>query len=171
MFAAVITTIQEPTRGVVKLVEKLAECGGLLVVAGDKQGPAHFRSQHFAEGCRIDFLALADQQASEFDLARKLPVGSYSRKNVAYLHAIAAGADFLYETDDDNAPLDSWQLRSEFVAGARSVGSTSGRWVNAYRYFSRELVLTRGFPMSEVRAVPPETRLVAAVRSPIQQGL
>ena len=90
MFAAVITTIQEPTRGVVKLVEKLAECGGLLVVAGDKQGPAHFQSQHFAEGGRIDFLALADQHASEFDLARKLPVGSYSRKNVAYLHAIAA---------------------------------------------------------------------------------
>jgi FkbM family methyltransferase len=60
MFAAVITTIQEPTRGVVKLVEKLAECGGLLVVAGDIQGPAHFRSRHFAEGCRIDFLALAD---------------------------------------------------------------------------------------------------------------
>jgi len=106
MFAAVITTIQEPTRGVVKLVQKLAECGGFLVVAGDKQGPAHFRSQHFVEGSQIDFLALADQQASEFDLARKLPFGSYSRKNVAYLHAIAAGAQLLYETDDDNAPLD-----------------------------------------------------------------
>src|SRR5947208_16324326 len=108
MFASGLTTIPEPTRGVVKLVEKLAEYGGLLLVAGDKQGPSHFRSQHFAEGCRTDFLALADQLASELHLARKLPVGSYSRKNVAYLHAIAAGADFLYETDDDNAPLDSW---------------------------------------------------------------
>ena len=95
MFAAVITTIQEPTRAVVKLVQKLADCGGLLVVAGDKKGPAHFRSRHFAEGCRIDFLSLTDQQASEFELARKLPVGSYSRKNVAYLHAIAAGVDFV----------------------------------------------------------------------------
>src|SRR5437667_4102880 len=100
MFAAVITTIQEPTREVVRLVRKLTECGGLLVVAGDKPGLAHFRSQYLAEGCLIDFLTLADQQASQFDLARKLPVGSYSRKNVAYLHAIAAGADFLYDTDD-----------------------------------------------------------------------
>jgi len=171
MFAAVLTTIQEPTRGVVKLVEKLAEYGGLLVVAGDKQGPSHFRSQHFAEGCRIEFLALADQLASEFHLARKLPVGSYSRKNVAYLHAIAAGADFLYETDDDNAPLDSWQLRSESVAAARSVGSSNGRWVNAYRYFSSELIWPRGFPLSEVRSEAPETRMVAAMRSPIQQEL
>ncbi|PYL22659.1 MAG: DUF288 domain-containing protein [Verrucomicrobia bacterium] len=146
MFAAVITTIQEPTRGVVKLVEKLAECGGLLVVAGDKQGPAHFRSQHFAEGCRIDFLALADQQASEFDLARKLPVGSY-------------------------APLDSWHLRSESVAAPRSVGPTNGRWVNAYRYFTSELIWPRGFPLSEVRSEAPDTNMVPAVRSPIQQGL
>jgi len=171
MFAAVITTIQEPTRGAVRLVEKLAECGGLLVVAGDKQGPSHFRSRHFAEGCRIDFLALADQQASEFSLSRRLPVGSYSRKNVAYLHAIAAGADFLYETDDDNAPLDSWQLRSESVAAARSVAATNARWVNAYRYFSSELIWPRGFPLSEVRSELPETRMVVAVRSPIQQGL
>jgi len=171
MFAAVITTIQEPTRAVVKLVQKLADCGGLLVVAGDKKGPAQFRSRHFAEGCGIDFLSLTDQQASEFELARKLPVDSYSRKNVAYLHAIAAGADFLYETDDDNAPLDSWQLRSESVAAARSIDPTNGRWVNAYRYFSSELIWPRGLPLSEVRSDVPEMRMVAAVRSPIQQGL
>ena len=171
MFAAVITTIQEPTRAVVKLVEKLAESGGLLVVAGDKQGPTHYRSKNFAEACRIDFLGLADQCASEFDLARKLPVGSYSRKNIAYLHAIAAGADFLYETDDDNAPLDTWHLRSESVAAARSVAPTTTRWVNAYRYFSSELIWPRGFPLSEVRSEVPETKTVAAMRSPIQQGL
>jgi hypothetical protein len=90
MFTAVITTIQEPTRAVVKLVQKLADCGGLLVVAGYKKGPAHFRNRHFAEGSRIDFLSLKDQKAREFELAGKLPVDSYSRKNVAYLHAIAA---------------------------------------------------------------------------------
>src|SRR4029453_4197790 len=171
MFAAVITTIQKPTRAVVKLVQKLADCGGLLVVAGDKKGPAHYRNRRFAKGCRIDFLSLTDQQASEFELARKLPVGSYSRKNVAYLHAIAAGVDLLYETDDDNAPLDSWQLRSESVAAARSIEPTNGQWVNAYRYFSSELIWPRGFPLSEVRADLPETRMVAAKRSPIQQGL
>ena len=171
MFAAVITTIQEPTRAVVKLVQKLADCGGLLVVAGDKKGPAHYGNRHFAEGCPIDFLSLTDQQASEFELARKLPVGSYSRKNVAYLYAIAAGAGFLYETDDDNAPLDSWQLRSETVATARAIDPTNGRWVNAYRYFTNELIWPRGLPLSEVRSNLPETRTVAAVRSPIQQGL
>jgi STELLO glycosyltransferases len=171
MFAAVITTIQEPTRAVVKLVQKLADCGGLLVVAGDKKGPVRFRSRHFAEDCRIDFLSLKDQHASEFELGRKLPINSYSRKNIAYLHAITAGADFLYETDDDNAPLDSWQLRSESVAAARSIAPTNRRWVNAYGYFSNELIWPRGLPLSEIRADPPDTRMVGAVRSPIQQGL
>jgi len=171
MFATVITTIQEPTDAVVKLVQKLAHCGGLLVVAGDRKGPAYFRSPHFAEGCRLDFLSLADQQESEFELARRLPVGCYSRKNVGYLHAMAAGADLLYETDDDNAPLDSWQIRSETVAAARSIESANGRWVNAYRYFSSELIWPRGFPLSEIRSDVPESRMVAAMRSPIQQGL
>jgi len=171
MFAAVITTIQEPTAAVVKLVQKLAQCGGLLIVAGDKKGPAHFRSQHFIESFRIDFLSLSDQQASKFELARKLPVGSYSRKNVGYLHAIAAEADLIYETDDDNAPLDSWQIRPETVAAVRSIDSANGRWVNAYRYFSNELIWPRGFPLSEIRSDVPETRMVAALRSPIQQGL
>jgi len=171
MFATVITTIQEPTPAVVRLVQKLAGCGGLLVVAGDKKGPAHYRNRHFAEGCQINFLSLTDQQAIEFELARKLPVNSYSRKNVAYLHAIAAGADFVYETDDDNAPLDSWQLRSESVAAARCIDSTKDRWVNAYRYFSDELIWPRGLPLSEVRADVPETKTGAAMRSPIQQGL
>src|SRR5207244_12174100 len=67
--------------------------------------------------------------------------------------------------------LDSWQMRSESVAAARSVGPTNGRWVNAYRYFSSELIWPRGFPLSEVRSEAPETRTVAAMRSPIQQGL
>ena len=79
MFAAVITTIQGPTRAVVKLVQKLSDCGGLLVVAGDKKEPAHFQSRHFAEGSRIDFLLLTDQQASAFESARRLPVSSRSK--------------------------------------------------------------------------------------------
>ncbi|MGE5209473.1 MAG: STELLO glycosyltransferase family protein [Alphaproteobacteria bacterium] len=171
MFATVITTIQEPTRAVVKLVRKLVKCRGLLVVAGDKQGPPHFRSQYFAQPCRIDFLTLADQHVSEFGLARKLPVGSYTRKNVAYLHAIAAGADLLYETDDDNAPLDHWQVRSEYVSEARSVSASKFRWINAYRYFTDELIWPRGFPLSEIHSQPPKATMVSSLRSPIQQGL
>jgi len=45
MFAAVITTIQ-----------------------GDKKGSAHFRSRHFAEGCRIEFLSLTDLPSAELEL-------------------------------------------------------------------------------------------------------
>jgi hypothetical protein len=119
MFAAVITTIQEPTRAVVKLVQTLADGGGLLVVAGDNKGPAHFRSRHFSEGCRIVFLSTTDQQTSEFELARKLPVGSYSRKNVACLHAIGRRGGLLYETDDENAPLVRFLFWARYAYVAR----------------------------------------------------
>jgi hypothetical protein len=171
MFGAVITTIQEPTDAVVKLVQRLAKHRALLIVAGDKRGPAHFLSSDFAEGCHIDFLSLADQEASEFQLGRKLPIGHYSRKNVGYLHAISAGVDVLYETDDDNAPLGNWQVRSEYLSEARCVATSRARWVNTYRYFTDELIWPRGFPLSAIHCQQPEVTMSSFVRSPIQQGL
>jgi hypothetical protein len=172
MLGAVITTIQEPTGAVVRLVQRLAEHRGLLVVAGDKRGPSHFKSPDFAKGSHIDFLSLAVQEAGEFQLGRKLPVGHYSRKNVGYLHAIASGVDVLYETDDDNAPLDDWQARSEHVSDTRYVAASGSRWVNAYRYFTDELIWPRGFPLSEIHSSPPKaTMMVSSLRSPIQHGL
>jgi hypothetical protein len=171
MLGVVITTIQEPTDAVITLVQRLAKYGALLIVAGDKRGPVHFLRPDFAEGCRIDFLSLADQQAGEFQLGPKLPVGHYSRKNIGYLHAIASGVDVLYETDDDNAPLDDWQLRSEYVKEARRVGASRNRWLNSYRYFTDELIWPRGFPLSEIHSPPPTPTLVASLRCPIQQGL
>jgi hypothetical protein len=119
MFAAVITTIQEPRRAVVKLIQTLADCGGLLVVAGDQKGRAHSRSRHFAEGCRIDFLSLTDQHASEFKLGRKLPVGSYSRKNCCLSSCDCRRGGFLYETDDENAPFGRFLFWARYAYVAR----------------------------------------------------
>jgi hypothetical protein len=171
MLGAAITTIQEPTHSVVRLVQRVGENGGVLIVAGDKRGPAHYLSPDFAEGCHIIFLSLDNQQAGDFQLGRKLPVEHYSRKNMAYLHAIALGVDVLYETDDDNAPLDDWQVRSEEVSKPRRVSASRGRWVNAYRYFTDELIWPRGFPLPEIHSRPPKVTMIDSVRSPIQHAL
>lgn len=107
-----------------------------------------------------------------FELARLLPVGHYARKNLAYLAAIKQGATCIYETDDDNAPNESWVVRSEEVEECRVVSSAENRWVNVYRYFSVENVWPRGLPLDEIRNVVPDTaRDLSAKRAPIQQGL
>ena len=116
MFATVITTIQEPSVSVRALAAKLVDCDGHLVVAGDAKGPSAFSLA--TEGIAIDrvrFLSLENQLQGPFRLARELPTGHYCRKNVAYLDAIAHGATCIYETDDDNRPLDSWKLHDEYL--------------------------------------------------------
>ena len=161
-----VTTIQQPTDSVIAMVSRLRGVDSRLIVIGDKKGPASYD----LEG--VEFLSLAAQLESEFDLARKLPTGHYARKNVGYLEAIRLSASCVYETDDDNAPLDSWAPRAET---ARAFEVREHGWVNVYRLFSEERIWPRGFPLDaladSLSCVPRLAKETIAVRAPIQQGL
>ncbi|NLL02662.1 MAG: DUF288 domain-containing protein [Mollicutes bacterium] len=162
---AVITSIQRPTPAVRELHRRLTQLGGRLIVAGDRKGPPDFD----LPGC--DFLSLTDQQNSGLALANILPVGHYARKNIAYLYAIRAVAACTYETDDDNAPLESWAPRSEMVASPRMV---SGRnWINVFRYFTdNPQIWPRGFPLERLADELTESQSADGIfRAPVQQGL
>jgi hypothetical protein len=159
-----ITTIQRPTASVRTLQRRVDGCGATLVIAGDSAGPAEYELENTV------FLSLEKQLQSASKLAKQLPTKHYARKNTAYLYAIANGADCIYETDDDNAPNDRWMIRDKNCL-ARVVPADSG-WVNAYRYFSESSIWPRGFPLDEIKRIPPPLSDSAAkVYSPIQQGL
>lgn len=162
----VTTTIQGPTASVRKVVSALNRVGSKLIVIGDKKGPARYEM----EG--VEFLPLAAQLVSVFNLARKLPVGHYARKNIGYLAAITQGAGSIYETDDDNAPLADWAPRTEIV---QACSFADRGWMNVYRFFCDGNIWPRGFPLDAVRAQlsksPRLSQEMTAVRAPIQQGL
>jgi len=168
---AIITTIQEPTNSVHILVDHLVDCGGVLIVAGDLKGPLSYIGGD-GKPWPVEFLSLSTQQSSSFYLAEKLPFNHYARKNIAYLQAIVAGAPCIYETDDDNAPIEGWKPRSEVLTEARVIPVSVSRWVNVYRYFSPENIWPRGIPLDEIQNPVPETQMIKEPRfAPIQQGL
>jgi len=105
-----------------------------------------------------------------YSLARQLPTGHYCRKNLGYLEAIRQGANCIFETDDDNAPLPGWSPRT-LVTQARTCASAG--WVNVYRFFTKEHVWPRGFPLSLAHQVTPDPEAggLEDVVAPIQQGL
>jgi hypothetical protein len=164
---------------VARLVSRLDGVGGTLVVSGDKKGPKEYNADVFRT--KVQFLSLADQLDGPFELARNLPTGHYSRKNIAYLEAIAQGAACIYETDDDNAPLPSWKARDEWLREVRVVLTKSGReegthrWVNIYKYFTEALIWPRGLPLDEIHAPAPTAPMMPEgapqLRAPVQQGL
>lgn len=183
MLHSVITTIQRPTQSVRGLAARLAGNRGHLVVAGDSKGPDTFDLFDVPgfEQDQLTFLSLDAQCATDFGLAGLLPTKHYSRKNVAYLQAMHNGASCIYETDDDNAPLDSWQPRGEHAIAASILKSTAAadcNWINVYRHFSSHNIWPRGLPLDRIHLpfattsdYVPITNENGEFWAPIQQGL
>jgi hypothetical protein len=163
---AVITTIQEPTPSVLALALRLSELGGTLLIVGDEKGPSRYDQP------ATELITLQDQHRLPFTLAHLLPTNHYARKNIGYLSAFSRGAVCIYETDDDNAPSDTWHMRT---IGTTAQRVAPRRWVNVYRMFTDRPIWPRGFPLELIsdasthahdRDVPLEQ-----LDAPIQQGL
>jgi hypothetical protein len=161
--ALVVTSINPPNQALRSLAAGATEHGWKFVLAGDSKSPPDFQ----LDGC--EFLALAAQRESGFGLARIAPEKSYTRKNIAYLHALAAGARVIVETDDDNHPTPTFWIGRKRNVGCR-VAQAEG-WVNAYRYFTGNFIYPRGLPMIQARGSIPAVGTMVEMDCPIQQGL
>jgi len=160
----VITTIQTPTSSVVEMVAKGRQSGLQTIVIGDRKTPSATWPEN------VDFISITDQFELSFSLATKLPENHYSRKNIGYLVALSRQTPFIFDTDDDNAPLASWKPRS-FNTSARICKERG--WINAYRWFSDDYIWPRGYPLEHTRH-GTEMKITGAlteVTAPIQQGL
>lgn len=186
---AVLTTIAPPTNCVKKLLAKLIySADGCLIVIGDSKGPSAYDLPGTV------FLPLVEQERIGFKLAENLPTGHYARKNIGYLYAMREGAECIYETDDDNAPLPNWTPRQELLEDVQICHDGADSWVNVYQYFTGKSIWPRGFPLDEIhgellaarssfaarrsslnsaapRAKNQEPGTPGALRAPIQQGL
>ncbi len=166
--AVTLTTIQPPTNSTAALSARIGD-NSFLVVAGDSKGPCEYKLTN------TTFLSLQAQCELQHSLSPRLPVCHYSRKNIAYLEAIRQQAELLYETDDDNAPMDVWAPREKFLPAGRLIQSVAEpRWVNVYRYFTEANIWPRGLPLEAIHGTMPETHVLLPddpVYAPIQQGL
>lgn len=143
--AIVITTIQPPTSGVKAIADRAQELGWNVVVAGDRKSPASWT----CEGVR--YLSFEDQVALPFATATALPPNSYTRKMLGYLVAAQGGATWIRETDDDNAPYETFFDEVPQALSAR-VAQPVDSWVNIYSYFTQRFVWPRGFPLAMLRS-------------------
>ncbi|GFR95441.1 conserved uncharacterized protein [Elysia marginata] len=136
----VITTIAPPTDDV-KFVASLE--GWRVVVVGDLKTPPDWSWPN------CDFLDIKKQRELNFYTAEETPVRSYTRKNIGYLYAIQHGAKVIYETDDDNRPMDKLK---RFDYGPEFSGLEVGgqSLFNPYHHFGQSTLWPRGFPLSAV---------------------
>lgn len=142
-FAVVITTIQGPTPGVVAISNGVAKTDSELILVGDRKTPSNF-GHGSATALSVD-----DQLATDYAIARAVPLNSYTRKMVGYLVAMERGHDWIRETDDDNQPYGSFFEDPPETIFARQAARQE--WINPYAFFTDRFVWPRGFPLDAVR--------------------
>ena len=163
--ALVVTSVSAPSRVLRSLAQGAKQHQIPFYLIGDTKSPADF----YLPDC--EFYSLEKQTKLNFKYAQIAPPKHYSRKNIGYLLAILGGVEVILETDDDNYPRESfWQHSGRCVSLPKL---QSAGWINAYRYFSDDLIWPRGFPLQHVKTSQPsfEELAVQDCDCPIQQGL
>ncbi|EFO86066.1 hypothetical protein CRE_02033 [Caenorhabditis remanei] len=170
----VVTSVNYPTEDV-KRLSSFEEWN--LVVVADTKTPVDWKLE------TVHFLSVDYQKQLPFSIVSSLPYKSYTRKNIGYLYAISQGAEWIYDTDDDNKPYDKLGLNQfdyeDTVSGVRYQVKNSSeiiqRLFNPYRFFGVDQMWPRGFPLEyiEKHTNGKENQVLCykMKRSSVQQGL
>ncbi len=162
----IITSIANDQHPILKqFARECKEQNTSFIVIGDTKSPADFSLND------CDFWNIDRQFAMPFKLAKITPTRHYSRKNLGYLLAIKNGSTEIVETDDDNIPkAEFWNKKNREV---NSYPFENTGWVNVYKYFTKNVIWPRGFPLEELQKTQTSLKDLknTVVNCPIQQGL
>jgi hypothetical protein len=138
----VITTINKPTKAIVEYSKTAKRMGWKLLIVGDAKTPADYANFD------CEFLPLDAQHKNWGEFSRLVPLNHYCRKNIGYLHAFQNGADWVFDTDDDNIPLEGF-AESLIAKRSAQVVAREG-FVNVYKYFTDAPLWPRGLPLQDI---------------------
>ena len=161
----VVTSIAPPNEILRSLSKGCLEKKYAFVLIGDSKSPLDFS----LEGC--DFYSIHRQLDTHFAFAQHCPTHHYARKNIGYLIAAANGSDVIFETDDDNKPLDSFWRIPNFQMDVKHLRNSG--WVNLYRYFTTDNLWPRGLALEAIQKPIPDYQSIQQETTfcPIQQGV
>jgi hypothetical protein len=161
----VVTSINLPS----DQIKKLANISTFqLLVVGDSKTSSDWYNENTI------FLSVDNQKELSLKSLASVPFNSYTRKNVGYLYAIKMGAKYIYDTDDDNAPI--VDLETYFSYGTKEYGlqfdCQSPAIVNPYAHFGQPTIWPRGYPLTEISKSHYNNYLSGPLKSSlIQQGV
>ena len=161
MNAIVITTINPPTKAVLKYA-------GLknfkLIIVGDRKTPATWAT----ENC--NYLGIDSQDSFQYEIVKYLPENHYSRKMVGYIFAVHSGAKWIHDTDDDNIPMENFDLPLTELECDVIVAPQD--FINIYNCFTGLKIWPRGLPLENISNSTPDLQISKRkVEVGIWQGL
>lgn len=135
----VMTTIYPPSPPILEFSQRPDTT---VIITGDKKTPLGWATDN------VDYFAWDDYRLTAHHSYACTPLNHYSRKNLGYLEAMAAGAEQIFDTDDDNFPLPSFGF-PEMEVHAETTQPSLG-FINTYRLFTDQHIWPRGLPISQI---------------------
>jgi len=135
----IITSIFPPTRAIEEF-SKFSDWS--IVVVGDKKTEQDWSYPN------VEFISTSEQETMNSPFVNSLPWNSYTRKNIGYMRAISLGAEIIYDTDDDNIPLNNWSRNPSFDVDSEVINKSD--FVNIYSFFTDKHVWPRGLPLQNI---------------------
>lgn len=169
----VVTTVRQPTEDIQRLAK---QSGWTVVVVGDKKTPTDWNFPG------VHFISVDVQKHLDYSVLEIIPYRSYTRKMIGYLYAIERGAEWIYDTDDDNKPfrkgLQQFDYEDE-VSGvvyySKKNFTPRANVFQPYSFFGRPDIWPRGFPLESLkdhRENKEQYSLCKSLKVPsVQQGL
>ena len=165
----VVTTIFEPTEAVLLFAKRVANA--CVVVVGDRKTDGS-SWQHIPEN--IFYVGPLEQQALCFKILEHVPWNHFGRKNIGYMYAIAAGADRIFDFDDDNVLKAGMEHFLHDTFAKCSVPQSAHLFYNPYpemqdEFDNKGVAWPRGFPLEFIRDSSTHSQL--RVSAPVQQSV
>ena len=176
----VVTSINEPN----EQMKSLANIRNfkLLIIADKKSKTTTAQWNEAFKTNNVIHLSLKEQENLNFKSFSTTPFNSYTRKNLGYLYAIQNGAKYIYDTDDDNAPLvdineyfnfDMYDHGLIFEKNYKNENNNEIQILNPYAHFGQPLIWPRGHPLTQIQQTNESFKYVCGRRktSWVQQGV
>lgn len=151
--ALVLTTINAPE---VTTIERWLGVTAFdhVIVIGDEKTNDNAWLDYAKTQPRLLYSSLFDQDSRFPEASASIPRNHYARKSLGYLIAYELGCDFLFETDDDNAPKGSFKTFLDYgrtflreTNPIREVAVSGGEWLNIFSMMGQPQIWPRGFPI------------------------
>ena len=135
----IITTINKYSK---TSIEEYSKHDYNIIIVGDKKTP---HSSYIDKN--ITYIHPDDKIFHEFsDL---LPFNHYCRKNIGYLYAIHNNAELIFDTDDDNFPLNNFSKWKNTISNSKTI--LKPKMPNIMSLFTDIDIWARGFPLELIQ--------------------
>ena len=140
----VVTSINKPNKAIKKFRILCKKNNVDFIFVADKKTPK------FKYEKDLKFLSINFQKNLPYKICKKIPMNSYSRKNIGYLYSIENGAQKIYETDDDNYPRKNFFSQNIFKLNHFKIKENG--FINIYKYYldNKIDIWPRGLPLSKI---------------------